>query len=69
MSSRVTQTNATPSGPITTPKHVSTAQLTLAGVSGHTLEKWGDGTYWDTTSSKAVCVDKLGLTGTPRFQD
>ena len=47
----------------------SAGQLALAGISGHTLEKWGDFAYWDATSSKAISVDKLNITGTPRSQD
>lgn len=69
MASRVPLPNASPSGPVTNPRHVSAANLTAAGISGHTVEKWGDHAYWDVTANTPVCVDKMGLTGTPRSQD
>lgn len=69
MSSRTVATNTAVSGPIASPKHISTAMLAAAGISGHSIEHWGDGTYWDTTANAPVCIDKLGLVGTPRAQD
>lgn len=59
----------TPSISVAVPKNVSAAAVSLNSLTGHTLERWADGTWWDTTANAPVCVDKLGLTGTPRFQD
>ena len=69
MASRVIATNTTISGQNTAPKHVTAPNLAAAGATGHVVEHWGDGSYWDVTAGTPVSIDKLGITGTPRFQD
>ena len=31
------------------------------------IEVWGDGTVWNVTTGKPICIDLLGWTGTPRY--
>lgn len=74
MSSRVTNTSIKvggggPSVSSSTPKALSSAAITAAGASGHTIEHWGDGTWWDVTANAPISVDKLNLTGTFRSQE
>jgi hypothetical protein len=32
------------------------------------IEVWGDGTIWNVTTNAPICVDLVGLTGSPRYK-